>query len=214
MSAPWRVRTEPRGSHEIRGGPYSVHVIQEGYAYTDPEGRVRADGTVTLVKGPRVIVVDTGSPGDGPLIVEGLRQRGVAPGDVTHVVCTHGHSDHVGNLGLFPQATFVVSHDVCRGHVYSSHGLSEGQGLPIDGWAEVLPTPGHCARDVSLLVRGTAEGQVVVAGDLFEREADEGSWQAVSENPALQAQHRRRVLELADVVVPGHGPPFRVIKGP
>jgi glyoxylase-like metal-dependent hydrolase (beta-lactamase superfamily II) len=37
---------------------------------------------------------------------DGLRLLKVAPADVAHVVITHLHYDHAGNLGLFPRARF------------------------------------------------------------------------------------------------------------
>lgn len=40
------------------------------------------------------------SPGDG------LRMLGVSPEEVAHVVITHLHYDHAGNLALFPRARF------------------------------------------------------------------------------------------------------------
>lgn len=41
--------------------------------------------------------------------VELLASVGVHPGDVDRVVISHMHFDHVGNLDLFPEATFVMS---------------------------------------------------------------------------------------------------------
>ncbi|XP_060710620.1 metallo-beta-lactamase domain-containing protein 1 [Hemiscyllium ocellatum] len=213
MSTASTIRTQPLGALTIPGDPYSVFVLKEGYAYTDGDGNTRADGTITLLKGCQVVLVDTGNPWDRDHLLQSLGTHGLEPEDVSLVVCTHGHSDHVGNLNLFPEATIVVSHDVCRrGDVYLSQGLGSGLPYRVDDWVEVFPTPGHCAGDVSVLVRGTREGAVVVAGDLFEREGDDGAWQLLSEAPALQAEHRGRVLEMANVIVPGHGPPFRVIK--
>lgn len=54
-------------------------------------------------------------------------------------------------------------------------------------------------------------------GDLFEREediADPTIWKYIagSENPALQEKHRNEVLLLADYIIPGHGPMFKVTK--
>ncbi|XP_078056986.1 metallo-beta-lactamase domain-containing protein 1 [Mustelus asterias] len=212
MNAASKIRTQPLGSSTIQGNPYSVFVIQEGYAYTDREGRTRADGTVTLLKGPQVVLVDTGSPWDKGVILQGLGAHGLEAGDVSFVVCTHGHSDHVGNLNLFPEATVVVSQDICRRDVYLEHDFGAGLPFRIDDSVEVFATPGHCGSDVSVLVRGTEEGTVVAAGDLFEREEDDGSWQLLSENPELQAKHRDKVRKLADVIIPGHGAPFRIIK--
>jgi glyoxylase-like metal-dependent hydrolase (beta-lactamase superfamily II) len=39
---------------------------------------------------------------------EGLRLLGVNPREVAHVIITHLHYDHAGNLGLFPRARFYL----------------------------------------------------------------------------------------------------------
>lgn len=223
-------------------GSYSVVVLLRGYA--EPQGAgdaVRADGTVTLVlppgwasdssrrsapsahggaktaleeavRGP--ILVDTGGPWARDALLEALATQGVAPGDVTLVVGTHGHSDHIGNLGLFPEAALLVSHDFCLpGGLYLPHGLCESQPLRLGSGLQVWATPGHGGqRDVSVVVEGTSLGTVVVAGDVFERLGDEDSWQALSEDPVAQQRSRERILSVADVVVPGHGAPFRVVR--
>ncbi|XP_012790140.2 metallo-beta-lactamase domain-containing protein 1 [Sorex araneus] len=244
MNCPVRTEPLP-GEAPLRvpGDPYSVVVLLRGYA--EPEGAggaVRADGSVTLVLprawapavGPRSarpesaeaeealreaaggpILVDTGGPWASEALLGALAGQGVGPGDVGLVVGTHGHSDHVGNLGLFPRATLLVSHDLCLpGGCYLPHALSEARPLQLGPGLEVWATPGHGGqRDVSVVVEGTALGTVVVAGDVFERQGDEESWRALSEDPVAQERSRRRVLAAADVVVPGHGAPFRVIRG-
>ncbi|XP_037670834.1 metallo-beta-lactamase domain-containing protein 1 [Choloepus didactylus] len=226
----------------VPGDPYSVVVLLRGYA--EPEGgdgAVRADGSVTLVLphawdaasnhreplpgdggaktsleeaacGP--ILVDTGGPWAREALLGALAGQGVSPRDVTLVVGTHGHSDHIGNLGLFPEAALLVSHDFCLpGGLYLPHRLDEECPLRLGPGLEVWATPGHGGqRDVSLVVAGTALGTVVVAGDVFERVGDEDSWQALSEDPVAQERSRKRVLGAADVVVPGHGAPFRVVR--
>ncbi|XP_006219384.1 metallo-beta-lactamase domain-containing protein 1 [Vicugna pacos] len=226
----------------VPGDPYSVVVLLQGYA--EPEGvgdAVRADGSVTLVlpqawgsasshrepppegceaktaleeaaRGP--ILVDTAGPWAREALLGALAGQGVAPGDVTLVVGTHGHSDHIGNLGLFPGAALLVSHDFCLpGGRYLPHGLREEHPLRLGPGLEVWATPGHGGqRDVSVVVAGTALGTVMIVGDVFERDGDEDSWQALSEDPVTQEYSRKRVLGSADVIVPGHGAPFRVIR--
>ncbi|KAG3259926.1 MBLAC1 [Ictidomys tridecemlineatus] len=226
----------------VPGDLYSVVVLLRGYAEPEEVGdAVRADGSVTLVlpqawgrgsshqesppaagsaetaleeaaRGP--ILVDTGGPWAREALLGVLAGQGVDPGDVTLVVGTHGHSDHIGNLGLFPGAALLVSHDFCLpGGRYLPHGLTEGRPLRLGPGLEVWATPGHGGqRDVSVVVKGTALGTVVVAGDVFERDGDEDSWQALSEDPVAQERSRKRVLGTADVVVPGHGAPFRVVR--
>ncbi|NWX80517.1 MBLC1 protein, partial [Alca torda] len=97
-------RTSPLGTREVPGVPYTLRVLQEGYSRPHPDGTVRADGTVTLVAGgPVTALVDTGGPWGQRRLLGHLSELGVSPRDVTHVVCTHGHSDHVGNVNLFPE---------------------------------------------------------------------------------------------------------------
>uniref|UniRef100_A0A8C3FSI9 Metallo-beta-lactamase domain-containing protein 1 n=1 Tax=Chrysemys picta bellii TaxID=8478 RepID=A0A8C3FSI9_CHRPI len=208
------VHTAPLGLSRIPGAPYAVEVLQEGYSRALPDGSTQADGSVTLLRGPRLTLVDTGGALGAGAAAGAAGSPGGAPGDISHVVCTHGHSDHAGNLNLFPGATLLVGFDLSQGEgLYLPHGLGSGAPYPIDpGHVEVLPTPGHTAAHTSVLVRGTALGTVLVAGDLFEREGDEGAWQALSEDPARQERSRRQALALADVVIPGHGPPFRVLR--
>ncbi|NXS06996.1 MBLC1 protein, partial [Neodrepanis coruscans] len=208
-------QTFPLPSLEIPGSPYTVRVLRVGYNTPQPDGTLVADGTITLISGgPITALVDTGGPWDRPLLPKLLGAHGVSPGDVTHVVVTHGHSDHAGNINLFPGATLLVGLDLSRGEgVYLPHGLDKGVPLVLDSrGVEVVATPGHTRGHVSLVVAGTELGTVVVAGDVFEREGDEGEWGALSEDPRQQERSRRKVVALADVIVPGHGPPFRVVK--
>ncbi|MCX8562679.1 MBL fold metallo-hydrolase [Mycolicibacterium mucogenicum] len=50
-----------------------------------------------LVKGDKVVLVDTGIPGAGPKIEAALAEEGVSPTDVSAIVVTHAHIDHMGN---------------------------------------------------------------------------------------------------------------------
>jgi glyoxylase-like metal-dependent hydrolase (beta-lactamase superfamily II) len=53
----------------------------------------------------------------------------------------------------------------------------------------------------------------VFSGDLFENEddlEDSDIWQKNSEAPELQQQNRIEILQIADVIIPGHGPAFKV----
>lgn len=108
--------------------PYEIYAIRYATALRQPadcfigadahQAPVQMDYFIWLARNAaHTVVIDTGfdqataarrgreylrSPGDG------LRLLGVEPEKVQHVVITHLHYDHAGNLGLFPAARFHV----------------------------------------------------------------------------------------------------------
>ncbi|XP_030285627.1 metallo-beta-lactamase domain-containing protein 1 [Sparus aurata] len=212
VQGPFRTVPLTQSELDFSGVPYSVSVLKVGYCIPQPDGTFRADGTITLITGPKIILVDTGGPWDRDFLKATLKDRGLEPGDVHLVVCTHGHSDHVGNLSLFPTAVIVVGYDISEGDTYRPNRMAEGQAYTIDEHVSVVPSPGHMGQDVSVQVKGTSAGTVLVAGDLFERCSDEDSWKDLSMNTAVQEVSRQEALRTADVIIPGHGLPFRVLR--
>ncbi|XP_005807998.1 metallo-beta-lactamase domain-containing protein 1 isoform X2 [Xiphophorus maculatus] len=197
---------------DFPGQPYSVSVLKVGYCVPQTDGSFRADGTITLIRGVMDILVDTGGPWDREFLLQSLKRRGLEPGDLQLVVGTHGHSDHIGNLNLFPSALTIVGYDISEGDIYRPNQLAEGQIYTVDDHVCVVPTPGHTGQDVSVQVKGTSVGTVLVAGDLFEGWSDDNSWKDLSMNSAVQEVSRQKALNTADVIIPGHGLPFRVLR--
>jgi len=194
---------------------YEVIVIKEGYCQPEAEGCMKAGGTITLLKGPFNIMVDTGSPWDKEIIMKGLSSKNLTPEDIQYVICSHGHSDHIGNLNLFTNALHVVGFDICRRDQYYLHDFTKGIPYEIDEDVEIWPTPGHTGQDVSVIVRNTLHGTVGIVGDLFECEADiecPSLWQDNSLQPSLQEKCRLNILKEVDCIVPGHGAMFKVDK--
>lgn len=88
----------------------------------DPhDGDMPMDFFVWLIRGAgRVVLVDTGFNADMARMrrreliqcpIAALAPLGVQPEDVQHVVLTHLHYDHAGNLDLLPRARFHVQDD-------------------------------------------------------------------------------------------------------
>lgn len=191
--------------------PNEVIVLKEGYIEELAGGRLRADATISLVKGEKNIIVDTGNPASGSAIVSALAKEGLAPGDIDIVVCTHAHTDHTGNNGLFPRATFTVGHDESTGDIFSVHDFGSGP-VRLCQSVELLPTGGHTKYDVSLKVE-TGAGVVFIVGDLiFTRPGrkDDEIWKVFAEQPDEQVANRAMVISQADFIVPGHAGMFKV----
>ncbi|XP_062587597.1 metallo-beta-lactamase domain-containing protein 1-like [Saccostrea cucullata] len=174
--------------------------------------RSRTGGTVTVLKGPMTIVVNTGHPKDKEAILEGLERNGVSVDDVECCICTDCNVDFVGNLNLFPETVYIASVDMCLGDLHHRR-LASGRPFPIDKRVEVISTPGSSCTDISVLVKDTYLGTVAVVGDLFrcrEDLKDPTLWRRDSTNPERQEVSRAKILEIADYIVPGRRPMFKV----
>uniref|UniRef100_A0A914X4K9 Metallo-beta-lactamase domain-containing protein n=1 Tax=Plectus sambesii TaxID=2011161 RepID=A0A914X4K9_9BILA len=80
---------------------------------TTEGGRCRASGSVSLIKsGPNKIMVDCGDPWNDAELIYALQTENCKPEDVTHLIVTHGHSDHCGNLALFKNAAIIMDEDL------------------------------------------------------------------------------------------------------
>jgi len=118
-------------------------------------------------------------------LAEQLARLGSAPADVAHVVLTHLHEDHVGEVGRFPAATVHVSRlewdDRARvSYQPSFAGVKEWDRFEFDSGAfgpfaasrdlfgdrsvVLLPTPGHTMGHSVVLVQGE-EASALIAGD-------------------------------------------------
>jgi glyoxylase-like metal-dependent hydrolase (beta-lactamase superfamily II) len=58
-----------------------------------------------LLIGERPVVVDTGVPGSGPKILSALAREGFAPRDVSLILITHRHVDHIGSAASLKRDT-------------------------------------------------------------------------------------------------------------
>ncbi|CAG4965342.1 unnamed protein product [Colias eurytheme] len=190
-----------------------VVVLHDGYSFINNEGEMMANCSCTLVKGPHNIIVDTMTPWDSEIILTALMKHQLTPDDIHFVVSTHGHSDHTGNNNLFLKATHIVGFSISFRDKYYIHPFENGEEYVINDFVKIIPTPGHTLSDVTVLVK--SEGQnIAIAGDLFEKYEDinnQSIWQeAGSEDPAKQLTNRTKIADIANWIIPGHGPKFEI----
>jgi glyoxylase-like metal-dependent hydrolase (beta-lactamase superfamily II) len=186
---------------ELPAGPALVDILTVGYADSPSVA-----GTVGLVRdGDRVIVVDPGMVKNRGLILDPLERLGISTDDVTHVFVSHHHLDHTVNIALFRRAEIVDFRTTRRDDQVNPHS---GEGFKLAPNTTVWVTPGHSPQDASLVV-DTAQGRHAFT-HLWWRSDRTPEVDPYSLDPAELARNRERLLAGVDVVIPGHGAPFRV----
>jgi glyoxylase-like metal-dependent hydrolase (beta-lactamase superfamily II) len=178
----------------------TVHLLHAGYAAD------RVASSVTLVRdGDARIVVDPGMVAHTRLILDPLSALDVSPASVSHVFLSHHHPDHTINVALFPNAEVVDFWARYVGDEWLDH---DGDGYRLSPKAELWLTPGHSEEDASLIVE--AEDGVYAMTHAWWHTDRTPEVDRYAPDQAVLAASRARILAAANVVIPGHGGPFRV----
>lgn len=188
-----------------------IKVLIEGYATKIKDGWL-ASSTTTLVKSNgKNIIVDPGCNRDK--LLNELKNENLKPSDIDYVVLTHNHMDHSFLVGIFTNAKILNNEEIFDNDKQIEHG-NKIPGTDL----EILQTPGHTDDHCCLIVR-TEKGTYIVSGDVFWWMDNEE--QKIDINKPDQAhkcdmekliENRKKILGMADWIIPGHGKMFKVVK--
>ncbi|MFK0252050.1 MBL fold metallo-hydrolase [Streptomyces sp. NPDC090445] len=184
------------------GRSAAYRILTTGYTLSTGPG---VAATVSyLSDAGRHVIVDPGMVASRDRILGPLAERGLGPDDITDVVLSHHHPDNTMNVGLFGRAR-VHDHKA----IYEADQWTDrdAEGYELTPSLRLIRTPGHSPEDITLLA-GTDAGVVAFVGDLWWRPDGPADDPVAPDRDLLRAS-RLRVLAAADLIVPGHGAPFK-----
>ncbi len=193
-----------------------VKILVQGYA-KEQNGEEFASSTAILIQDNNLnILIDPGM--DREALSKGLAKENIKTEDVNFVILTHTHLDHSLLAGIFENAKILDD-----SNTFSFDGkIGEHKGKVPNTDIEIIKTPGHDQFHCSVLTKTKNLGNVVVSGDVFwwtdenEQKADEKSLlehrDPYVKDEKLLKESRKKILNLADYIIPGHGKIFKVKK--
>ena len=156
-------------------------------------------------------------------LLDALKARGLAPGDIDVVFLSHLHFDHSQNIDLFRGARVLVSREEWAyaeaphaddlfmpwqiHHELESHNLEliEGEGEIAPG-VGFFPAPGHTPGCYAVRLETGEHGPVILAGDAIKhaKEALSERCDMAFDTIETGTASIRRILDEAERIVPGH----------
>lgn len=190
-----------------------VKVLIEGYAREIKRGWL-ASSTVTLIQNDdKNIIVDPGC--NRNRLIEELAKNDLKPADIDFVLLTHSHGDHSLLAGIFENAKVITPTEI-----YNNDNQVEIENKIQGTDLEIIQTPGHSPEHCSLVIH-TEEGVYIAAGDVFWWSDDEiqkidiekiDNAHLTEVNMENLTESRKKILKIADYIIPGHGKIFKVEK--
>jgi hydroxyacylglutathione hydrolase len=174
-----------------------------------------------LVAGKEACLIDAGVAGSAPSLLAMVRDAGRDPSEVSPLVLTHSHPDHIGGALAIQKATgcIIAAHPAERawiedtglqarerpipgfstlveGPVQIDRLLSDGDRISIGGdrYLTVIHTPGHSPGSISLFLED--EG-VLISGDALPVKGEI----PVYDDPAASIRSIERLEELSGVKI-------------
>ena len=193
----------------------AIKILLEGYAKMQENGWIANSTCCLITSGNKKIITDPGC--NREKLLAALQKENLTTKDIDYVFMSHCHPDHILLSGIFEKAKFITYDGNLQ---YDGDRLSGFDKRQLGDEIEIMETPGHVLEHLSLIV-DTEEGKVAIAGDVIWWLADEPQVfdlhqkdhsQAKGMDMAVLVESRKKLIEAADFIIPGHGKRFKVKK--
>ena len=219
------------------GGGWELDILVNGY----PGKAVQHGGlgwsTVVLLRGHgRIVVLDGGGFGLRKTLIGLLKDRGIAPDDVTDLLLSHSHHDHSVNWPLFHQARIHLGRQELAWALgvpwgttpVPEHAIAALSRWPtlqlMDDGQEVLPgitahlAPGHTPGHLIFVIAGDGQDCILLQDAVKNRVELNSGRTDMTYDPAISGATIAMVWELCRtrpgcLLIPGHDLPMRIENG-
>jgi glyoxylase-like metal-dependent hydrolase (beta-lactamase superfamily II) len=236
------------GTFVVRPAYFGSHVLPGAHPefFSRHQAAWLPIGCFLVRAGERLVLIDAGLGPDlqqlrhgmhlvGGQLLTGLRALGVSAADITDVICSHFHADHVGWLfdpgarAVFPRAVIwfgsadwthfvtgtgdMVTHirEGFRSRAVTSRLQPIDQDTTIAPGITALLAPGHTPGHLCVVL-SSGQQRVLLLGDAITCpiQLDEPAWHSIGDvDPALAGRTRERMWrELEDERTLGTGAHF------
>jgi N-acyl homoserine lactone hydrolase len=169
-----------------------------------------ARSSVTLIRSEGLnILVDTSLVESRSMLLQALQAQNLTPENINIIVNTHCHRDHVGNNEVFPHAR-IYAHQV---------GVQKRKFIKIKSFPysltreiEIWETPGHSWDSITVLVK--LDKMYAITGDAIPLKGNYEKWipPVIHVDAERAIESMKRIVEVADIIIPGHDSPFLIEK--
>ncbi len=186
---------------------------------------IETNANCALLIDDRLILVDTGMNSNATEILSYLERIAYKPTDISSIVITHTHPDHVGGLASLKQKSNaeVAAHRIEADYISKKvkypgpPGPQRHRACPVDVLLEdgdryqellVIHTPGHTPGNIALLDEARS---LLIAGDTVRNEG--GGLGPMSDVYNIDpTEHRHSIKKVAahdfERLIVGHGKPL------
>jgi N-acyl homoserine lactone hydrolase len=151
-----------------------------------------------------------------------LQNIGVMPDEITTLVISHFHDDHVRNFDYFPRAQILLHEVEANWALGGPDDFAFPQHLfpavqqtgrleliktdcEIAPGVETILIPGHTPGCMGLVLRDADRPVTVLSGDAIKNIGELATGVVdKSEDPSVSARSIKKVRDIAGIVIPGH----------